>query len=160
MKLHYLLLAALPCLPLAVGAAPSSEESITAPETHNRELKVGDKAPDQYKRDDQALKDWKGKPAGTGEGKPLGAHGRSLRAGADHQRCRAGDPASALNLPASGLPLSAGMANIFACQRNQMEHFQSQEVCRKPLRIKDLYRDTPSCKPFADRRCPAHRRLP
>ncbi|QJQ21368.1 RcnB family protein [Pseudomonas sp. SK] len=61
MKLHYLLLAALPCLPLAVGAAPSSEESITAPETHNRELKVGDKAPDQYKRDDQALKDWKGK---------------------------------------------------------------------------------------------------
>ena len=26
MKLHYLLLAALPCLPLSVSAAPSSEE--------------------------------------------------------------------------------------------------------------------------------------
>ena len=60
MKLHYLLLAALPCLPLAANAAPSSEESVTAPETHNRELKVGDKAPDQYKRDDQAIQDWQG----------------------------------------------------------------------------------------------------
>lgn len=40
---------------------PSSEESITAPETHNRELNVGDKAPDQYKRDDQAIQDWKAK---------------------------------------------------------------------------------------------------
>jgi Ni/Co efflux regulator RcnB len=40
---------------------PSSEESITAPETHNRELNVGDKASDQYKRDDQAVKDWKAK---------------------------------------------------------------------------------------------------
>ena len=47
-----LLFAALPCLPMAASAAPSAEESITAPETHNRELKVGDKAPDQYKRDD------------------------------------------------------------------------------------------------------------
>jgi len=61
MKLHYLLFTALTCLPLAATAAPSSEESITAPETHNRELKVGDKAPDQYKRDDQAIKDWKAK---------------------------------------------------------------------------------------------------
>lgn len=61
MKLHYLLLAALPCLPLAANSAPSSEESVTAPETHNRELKVGDKAPDQYKRDDQAIQDWQAK---------------------------------------------------------------------------------------------------
>ncbi|HHJ1299640.1 MULTISPECIES: RcnB family protein [Pseudomonas] len=65
MKLHHLLpsllLAALPCLPLAASAAPSAEESITGPETHNRELKVGDKAPDQYKRDDQTVKDWKTK---------------------------------------------------------------------------------------------------
>ena len=61
MKLHYLLLAALPCLPLAATAAPSSEESVTAPETHNRELKVGDKAPDQYKRDEEAIKNWKAK---------------------------------------------------------------------------------------------------
>ncbi|CAH0649240.1 MULTISPECIES: RcnB family protein [Pseudomonas] len=61
MKLHYLLFAALPCLPLAATAAPSSEESVTAPETHNRELKVGDKAPDQYKRDEEAIKNWKAK---------------------------------------------------------------------------------------------------
>ncbi|AVH38111.1 hypothetical protein AL532_18080 [Pseudomonas monteilii] len=61
MKLHYLLLAALPCLPLAANATPSSEESVTALETHNRELKVGDKAPDQYKRDDQAIQDWQAK---------------------------------------------------------------------------------------------------
>ncbi|MGF6396108.1 RcnB family protein [Pseudomonas plecoglossicida] len=56
-----LLLAALPCLPMVATAAPSTEESITAPQTHNREIKVGDKAPDQYKRDDQAVKDWKAK---------------------------------------------------------------------------------------------------
>ncbi|HEN8713439.1 TPA: RcnB family protein [Pseudomonas putida] len=56
-----LLLATLPCLPMMVSAAPSAEESITAPETHNRELKVGDKAPDQYKRDEEALTDWKAK---------------------------------------------------------------------------------------------------
>jgi Ni/Co efflux regulator RcnB len=61
MKLHYLLFAALPCLPLAATAAPSSEESVTAPETHNRELKVGDKAPDQYKREEEAIKNWKAK---------------------------------------------------------------------------------------------------
>ncbi|WP_449433770.1 RcnB family protein [Pseudomonas putida] len=69
MKLHHLLpsllLATLPCLPLAASAAPSSEESVTAPETHNRELKVGDKAPDQYKREDTSIEDWqaKGLPA-------------------------------------------------------------------------------------------------
>nr|NKW58041.1 hypothetical protein [Prescottella equi] len=28
---------------------------------HNRELKEGDKAPDQYKRDEAAIKDWKAK---------------------------------------------------------------------------------------------------
>ncbi|MNM32684.1 Nickel/cobalt homeostasis protein RcnB precursor [compost metagenome] len=65
MKLQYLLpsllFAALPCLPLPALAAPASEESVTAPETHNRDLKVGDKAPDQYKRDDAALQDWKAK---------------------------------------------------------------------------------------------------
>ncbi|QKL01602.1 hypothetical protein GEV39_09385 [Pseudomonas sp. NY5710] len=61
MKLHYLLFAALPCLPLAATASPSSEESVTAPDTHNRELKVGDKAPDQYKREEEAIKNWKAK---------------------------------------------------------------------------------------------------
>lgn len=51
--------------PMAATAAQSAEQSIQAPETHNRELKVGDKAPDQYKRDDQAVHDWqaKGLPA-------------------------------------------------------------------------------------------------
>jgi hypothetical protein len=48
-------------LPLAATAAESREESVQAPETHNRELKVGDKAPDQYKRDDQAIRDWRAK---------------------------------------------------------------------------------------------------
>ncbi|MGV8736067.1 MAG: RcnB family protein [Pseudomonas asiatica] len=61
MKLHHLLFAVLASLPLAATAATSNEESVTTPETHNRELKVGDKAPDQYKRDDQAIKDWKAK---------------------------------------------------------------------------------------------------
>ncbi|CAM3679368.1 Nickel/cobalt homeostasis protein RcnB [Pseudomonas reidholzensis] len=51
--------ATLPCLPLVASAAQSTEESVTAPETHNRELKVGDKAPDQYKRDDASVVDWK-----------------------------------------------------------------------------------------------------
>jgi Ni/Co efflux regulator RcnB len=52
-------------VPLAATAAESREESVQAPETHNRELKVGDKAPDQYKREDQAIRDWhaKGLPA-------------------------------------------------------------------------------------------------
>ncbi len=44
---------------LPVLAAESSQDSVTAPQTHNRELKVGDKAPDQYKREDAAVKDWK-----------------------------------------------------------------------------------------------------
>ncbi|WP_054903464.1 RcnB family protein [Pseudomonas sp. NBRC 111131] len=44
---------------LPVLAAESSHDSVTAPQTHNRELKVGDKAPDQYKREDAAVKDWK-----------------------------------------------------------------------------------------------------
>ncbi len=59
--LSALLLASLPVLPLAASAAPSAEESIKGPESHNREVKVGDKAPDQYKRDDQAIADWKAK---------------------------------------------------------------------------------------------------
>jgi len=53
--------ATLAYLPLQASAAGASEESVTAPETHNRELKVGDKAPDQYKRDDAAPVDWKAK---------------------------------------------------------------------------------------------------
>lgn len=48
-------------LPLAATAAESKHESVQAPETHNRELKVGDKAPDQYKREDKAIKDWRAK---------------------------------------------------------------------------------------------------
>jgi len=56
-----LLSATLPILPLTATAAPSAEQSVTAPETHNRELQVGDKAPDQYKRDNAAIADWKGK---------------------------------------------------------------------------------------------------
>ncbi|MBA1195814.1 RcnB family protein [Pseudomonas plecoglossicida] len=51
--------ATLPCLPLAATAAESNVESVKAPESHDRELKVGDKAPDQYKRDDAAVVDWK-----------------------------------------------------------------------------------------------------
>ena len=39
----------------------STQESITAPESHNRELKVGDKAPDQYKRKEEAVKNWQAK---------------------------------------------------------------------------------------------------
>lgn len=39
----------------------STQESIKAPESHNRELKVGDKAPDQYKREDEAVKNWQAK---------------------------------------------------------------------------------------------------
>ncbi|MBH3413414.1 MULTISPECIES: RcnB family protein [Pseudomonas] len=62
MKANHLLPALLlASLPMMTLAAPSAEESIKAPETHNRELKVGDKAPDQYKRDDAALSDWKAK---------------------------------------------------------------------------------------------------
>ncbi|MER2299258.1 MULTISPECIES: RcnB family protein [Pseudomonas] len=48
-------------LPVVSFAAPSAEESVKAPETHNRELKVGDKAPDQYKRDENAITNWKAK---------------------------------------------------------------------------------------------------
>lgn len=59
--LYALLLGAtLPCLPLAATAADVSEESVTTPHTE-RELKVGDKAPDQYKRDDLAVRDWRAK---------------------------------------------------------------------------------------------------
>lgn len=46
-------------LPLVAQAAESNVESVKAPESHNRELKVGDKAPDQYKREDAAIKNWK-----------------------------------------------------------------------------------------------------
>jgi Ni/Co efflux regulator RcnB len=42
-------------------AAEPSEESVQGDVTRNRELKVGDKAPDQFKRDDAALSDWKAK---------------------------------------------------------------------------------------------------
>lgn len=56
-----LLFAGLPVLPMTASAAPSAEESMQGPETHNREVKVGDKAPDQYKRDDQTIADWKAK---------------------------------------------------------------------------------------------------
>ena len=55
-----LLTATMPCLPLAATAADTTEENITAPHT-GRELNVGDKAPDQYKRDDLAVRDWRGK---------------------------------------------------------------------------------------------------
>lgn len=48
-------------LPLMAHAAESGVESIQSPSTHNREVKVGDKAPDQYKRDDQTIRDWKAK---------------------------------------------------------------------------------------------------
>jgi nickel/cobalt homeostasis protein len=62
MKAKHLLPALLfTALPMFALATPSAEESIKAPETHNRELKVGDKAPDQYKRDDQTVSDWKAK---------------------------------------------------------------------------------------------------
>lgn len=59
--LYALLLGAtLPCLPLAATAAGAPEESVTAPHTE-RELKIGDKAPDQYKRDELAVRDWRAK---------------------------------------------------------------------------------------------------
>lgn len=48
-------------LPMVAHAAESTQESITAPDTHNRELEVGDKAPDQYKRKEEAVQDWKAK---------------------------------------------------------------------------------------------------
>lgn len=44
----------------AIAAEPS-EESIQEPETRNREVEVGDKVPDQYKRDDAAFAGWKAK---------------------------------------------------------------------------------------------------
>ncbi|MGE7991466.1 RcnB family protein [Pseudomonas sp. NPDC089554] len=61
MKLRPLLYALLFTLPLAAHAAESSVESIKSPQTHNRELQVGDKAPDQYKRDELAIQDWRAK---------------------------------------------------------------------------------------------------
>ena len=61
MKLHYLLLAALPCLPMAANAATSTDESVQNSSTRHRELKEGDKAPDQFKREDASVKDWKAK---------------------------------------------------------------------------------------------------
>ncbi|MFS0826904.1 RcnB family protein [Pseudomonas sp. MLB6B] len=52
-------------VPMVVQAAESTQESVKSNETRNRELEVGDKAPDQYKRDEAAVKDWqsKGLPA-------------------------------------------------------------------------------------------------
>ncbi|BBR53456.1 MULTISPECIES: RcnB family protein [Pseudomonas] len=47
-------------LPLAASAADTNEQSVTAPHSQ-RELKVGDKAPDQYKRDDLVIHDWQAK---------------------------------------------------------------------------------------------------
>lgn len=51
-------------LPLIASAADPNEQSVTAPHSQ-RELEVGDKAPDQYKRDDWVIRDWhaKGLPA-------------------------------------------------------------------------------------------------
>ncbi|MBA1192775.1 RcnB family protein [Pseudomonas entomophila] len=51
------------CLPMAAQAADAgkSDETIQSDQTRNRELEVGDKAPDQYKRDEAAIKDWKAK---------------------------------------------------------------------------------------------------
>ena len=48
-------------VPMLASAAESTKETVQNPQTHNRELKVGDKAPDQYKREDQAVRDWKAK---------------------------------------------------------------------------------------------------
>lgn len=42
-------------------AAEDTDASVQGDVTRNRELKVGDKAPDQFKRDDAALADWKAK---------------------------------------------------------------------------------------------------
>jgi len=41
--------------------AQAAEPSVVAPESPTRELKVHDKAPDLYKRDDMALRGWKEK---------------------------------------------------------------------------------------------------
>ena len=41
--------------------AQAAESSVVAPESPTRELKVHDKAPDLYKRDDMALRGWKEK---------------------------------------------------------------------------------------------------
>ncbi|MDO7911416.1 RcnB family protein [Pseudomonas monteilii] len=51
------------CLPMAAQAADTgkSDESIQNDQTRNRELKVGDKAPDQYKRDEAEIKNWQAK---------------------------------------------------------------------------------------------------
>ena len=52
------------CLPMTVmtaQAADDSEKTVTGQEAHNRELKIGDKAPDQYKRDDLVVSDWEAK---------------------------------------------------------------------------------------------------
>lgn len=51
-------------LPLVATATEPNKQSVTAPHSQ-RELKVGDKAPDPYKRDDLAIHDWqaRGLPA-------------------------------------------------------------------------------------------------
>lgn len=49
------------CLPMAINTAQAADETVQGNDTRNRELKVGDKAPDQYKRDEIAIKDWKAK---------------------------------------------------------------------------------------------------
>ncbi|MGN8259384.1 RcnB family protein [Pseudomonas sp. SMSB3] len=62
MKAKHLLPALLfAALPMVTMAAQSTEETVSGPETHNRELKKGDKAPDQYKRKESAVTDWKAK---------------------------------------------------------------------------------------------------
>lgn len=42
-------------------AAEDSDPTVQGNDTRNRPLEVGDKAPDQYKRDEAALSDWKAK---------------------------------------------------------------------------------------------------
>ena len=48
-------------LALSAFTAQAAEPSVVAPESPTRELKVHDKAPDLYKRDDMALRGWKEK---------------------------------------------------------------------------------------------------
>ncbi|WP_375139527.1 RcnB family protein [Pseudomonas capeferrum] len=46
---------------MVATTAHADEAKVEGPEAHNRELKVGDKAPDQYKRDELVVADWKAK---------------------------------------------------------------------------------------------------
>ncbi|WP_312932907.1 RcnB family protein [Pseudomonas sp.] len=48
-------------VPMVAQAADvkSTQESIKGPDTHDKELEVGDKASDKYKREELAVKNWK-----------------------------------------------------------------------------------------------------